>query len=141
MNELLKNELLLTRRARGEDWKKLYKGIQQIETLIDEVCASHGISPVIEKAETGWWAMSETRKRTTTVQACDALKGLSFTFTYDVPFTYDSEHVLCLEAHSPISGKTEIKSDSPALIITGICTLVSTHDDESGKWIAFNDPF
>jgi hypothetical protein len=135
MNEFL----LLTRRARGEDWKELYKGIQQIETLIDEICATHGISPVIEKQETGWWAMSETRKRTTSVPESAALKGLSFTFTYDVPFTNDSGHVLCLEAHSPISGKTEIKSDSPALIITGICTLVSTHDDESGKWISLSD--
>jgi hypothetical protein len=135
------NEFLLLTSRRGEDWKHLYKGIQQIESLIDEVCATHGISPVMEKPETGWWAMSETRMRTTSVPESSALKGLSFTFTYDVPFTHDSEHVLCLEAHSPISGKTEIKSDSPALIITGICTLVSTHDDESGKWIAFNDPF
>ncbi len=133
------NEFLLLTRRRGEDWKHLYKGIQQIESLIDEVCATHGISPVIEKQETGWWAMSETRKRTTSVPESSALKGLSFTFTYDIPLAYDS--VLCLEAHSPIGGKTEIKSDSPALIITGICTLVSTHDDESGKWISFNGPF
>jgi hypothetical protein len=135
------NEFLLLARRRGEDWKHLYKGIQQIESLIDEVCASRGISPEIEKSETGWWAMSETRKRTTTVPACDSLKGLSFTFTYDVPFTHDSGKPLSLVSDSPISGSTEIRTDDPAIITMGICTLVSSHDKDAGKWISFNDSF
>jgi hypothetical protein len=121
------------------NWRGIYKGIQHLESLIDEICAKHGLHPEMEIPERGYWMLREQRKRTTTVPASDALQGLTFGLTYDIPMKPKISSVT-LWARSPITGTLELRSDDPGMLLSTLATLLSVHDREGGKWISISEP-
>ena len=111
-------------------WRRTYGGVQAIEALMDEICERFGLQIEME-CETNTKGF---RKRVTTVPPSDQLQQLTLTIKYTSPL---ADIGIIFQAFSPISGKTSMKTEDPALILTAISTLVSTHDSEAGKWISF----
>lgn len=134
MNEFIQIEAFKDRHT----WRGIYRGIQHLESLIDEICTKHGLHPEMEIPERGYWMLSEQRERKTTVPASNQLQGLTFGLIYSIPMKPKCSSVT-LWAKSPITGALELRSDDPGMLLSTLATLISIHDREGGKWLNVSD--
>ena len=129
--------LLMARKAarkRGQHWEDTQRGIVFIEDIFRELplkytCELHG-----ENVEFGWWVLNEKRIRKYHLKDCTDLKGLSLGFEYEVPPT-DPNIMLKAWSDSPVSGKSQIESQDPWIIISFLTSVICAHDENRGEWL------
>jgi hypothetical protein len=117
----------------ARDWRKTYGGIQVIEELIDDISDNYGGRVEREEGSLEWKDTKEKKESKTTFHGEDSLKELRITLSYYIPL--NSSSFIDLVIISGTSGGTHIKTQDPSIIINAICSAVSSHDPDRGKWI------